>query len=111
MFDLDWGTKEFNALFRRILPTLFGYFDSTTPGFSDIPDEPDSIGMKKLEYSLPYILLEKCRKTYSLVDATHPSSRSYKQYLAGDKGKNAGFRAKTLFLGVYSQHYHTIFTR
>jgi hypothetical protein len=107
IFDLEWGTKEFNAFLRGLLPTIFNYFDSTIPGFKEIPDEPDETGVKKVDYVLPYLVLEKVRKSYHLIDATHPSGETYREYLAGDKSKGAGFRAKTLFLGMYCHSSHS----
>jgi len=88
-----------NAYLRLQFPTLFGHFDSTIPGFQDIPDEPDSTGLKRLDYQLPYVLLKKNRKVYSLVDETHPIAMTYQEYLAGERTKSAGFKAKTLYLG------------
>ena len=81
---------------------LFGYFDSTVPGFKAIPDEPDSVGIEEGKYRLPYALLEKARMAYSITEPTHPLGAWYKEHLSGDKGKGAGFRAKTLFLGEHS---------
>lgn len=88
-----------NAFLRPHFPVLFGHFDSTIPGFRDIPDEPDSAGLKKLDYQLPYVLLKKERKNYSVIDKTHPTATSYQEHLTGEKNKTAGFKAKTLFLG------------
>lgn len=102
-FQLDWGTKQFNAFLRHQFPQLFAYFDSINPGFKAIPDEPDTVGMKRIEYSLPYVLLQKVRKNYLVVDNTHPAALEYKTYLSGDGG-NAGFRAKGIFIG---EHLHS----
>lgn len=99
VFQLDWGTKQLNAFLRTLLPGLFAYFDSVTPGFRAIQDEPDDIGTKRIDYSLPYILLHKIRKKYFVVDEAHPIGATYKDNLAGDQTKGAGFRAKSLFLG------------
>lgn len=98
IFQLDWGSKQFNTFLRRLFPVLFTHFDSISPGFKLIPDEPDTIGMKKIEYSLPYVLLQKIRKNYFIVDDAHPIATKYKAYLSGDT-TNAGFRAKSIFIG------------
>lgn len=98
VFQLEWGTKQFNAFLRRLFPALFDYFDTTTPGFKTIPDEPDTSGMKRIEYSLPYVLLQKDYRKYNVVDDTHPIGAKYKEFLSGD-GSNAGFRAKGIFIG------------
>ncbi|KAF9643389.1 hypothetical protein BDM02DRAFT_3191711 [Thelephora ganbajun] len=96
-FQLSWGTKQFNAFLRRLFPVLFTYFDTVSPGFKYIPDEPDNIGMKRIEYLLPYVLLEKDYRKYNIVDDTHPTATKYKEALSGD-GTNAGFRAKGIFI-------------
>lgn len=101
--ELSWGTKQANAFFRLHFPDLFNHFDSTIPGFQDIPNEPDSTGLRKLDYQLPYILLEKNRKIYRLVDETHPTVETYQEYLTSGKTKTAGFKAKTLFFGEHIQ--------
>ena len=100
IFRLEWGSKQFNAFLRQLFPILFAHFDSISAGFKSIPDEPDTIGMRKIEYSPPYVLLQKVRKNYHLVNDTHPIATTYKTYLSGDTG-NAGFRAKSLYLGEY----------
>lgn len=100
VFQLDWGTKQFNAFLRRLFPTLFAYFDTITPDFGILPDEPDSTGIKRIEYSLPYILLQKEYRKYKIVDDTHPIATKYKECLSGDIS-NAGFRAKGIFIGWY----------
>lgn len=100
IFQLDWGSKQFNAFLRRLFPVLFAHFDSIAPGFKSIPDEPDTTGMKRIEYSLPYVLLQKIRKNYNVVDDAHPVAMKYKAYLSGDAA-NAGFRAKSIFIGEY----------
>ena len=102
---LSWGTKQVNAFLRVHFPVLFGYFNTTVPRFQDIPDEPDSVGMKKLNYQLPYILLKKNRKNYSLVDESHPTAETYQEYLAG-ANRTAGFKAKTLYLGESTSSEH-----
>lgn len=98
IFQLDWGTKQFNAFLRRQLPAIFTYFDSISPGFNSVPDELDTHGVKRIDYSLPYVLLQKSRKNYQVVDDTHPVATKYKAHLSGDT-TNAGFRAKSIFLG------------
>jgi len=97
--QLDWGAKQINAFLRSLFPVLFGHFDSTIPGFQDIPDEPDSTGLKKLNYQLPYVLLEKNRRSYRLVDETHPTAEMYQEHMTSGKTKTAGFRSKILFFG------------
>ena len=97
IFQLDWGTKQFNAFLRRQFPALFSHFDSVLQAFNSIPDEPDALGMKRIEYSLPYVLVQKIRKSYLVVDDTHLDAKKYKSYLSGDT-TNAGFRAKSIFL-------------
>lgn len=101
VFQLDWGTKQFNTFLRQLFPALFSYFDTIAPGFKSIPDEPDTVGMKRIEYSLPYVLLRKEYRKYHIVDDTHPIGTKYKEYISGDTS-NAGFRAKGLFIGEYS---------
>jgi len=54
--------------------------------------------MKRIEYTLPYVLLQKMRKNYHIVDDTHPVATMYKANLSGDT-TSAGFRAKSIFLG------------
>ena len=103
IFQLEWGSKQFNAFLRSLFPILFAHFDSISTGFKSVPDEPDATGMRKIEYSLPYVLLQKMRKNYYLVDDTHPVATTYKTYLSGDMA-GAGFRAKSLFLGAYLCH-------
>ena len=98
VFQLDWGTKQFNPFLRHLLPVLFTHFDTITPGFKSIPDEPDTTGIKQIEYSLPYVLLQKEYRKYKIVDNTHPVATKYKECLSGDVS-NAGFRAKGLFIG------------
>lgn len=98
VFQLSWGTKQFNAFLRRLFPTLFGHFDTIDPGFEDIPDELDSIGVRRIEFSLPYLLLKKEYRKYTIVDDTHPTAARYKEALSGE-GTNAGFRAKSIFIG------------
>lgn len=100
VFQLDWGAKQFNSFLRRLLPTLFCHFDSITPGFDSIPDEPDNVGMRRIEYSLPYVLLEKAYRKYHIVDDTHPVATKYKEALSGD-GTNAGYKNKSIFIGEY----------
>ncbi|KAF9642217.1 hypothetical protein BDM02DRAFT_3193673 [Thelephora ganbajun] len=97
IFQLNWGTKQFNAFLCCLFPALFTYFDTIAPGFKTIPDEPDNIGMKRIEYMLPYVLLEKEYRRYNIIDDMHPVATRYKEALSGD-GSNAGFRAKAIFI-------------
>jgi hypothetical protein len=107
VFQLDWGTKQFNAFLRRLFPLLFAHFDSILPGFGDILDEPDSAGLKRIEFSLPYVLLAKQYRKYNIVDDTHPAAIKYKECLSGD-GNNSGFRNKGIFIGAFpSCDHHT----
>ena len=89
-----------NAFLRRLFPTLFAHFDTIAPGFKAIPDEPDTTGMKRIEYSLPYVLLRKDYRKYHIVDDTHPTTTKYKECISGDTS-TAGFRAKGIFIGEY----------
>jgi len=57
--------------------------------------------MKRIDCSLPYVLLQKIRKKYYVVDEVHPIGIIYKDNLAREKTKGAGFRVKSLFLGKY----------
>lgn len=100
VFQIEWGTKQFNAFLRRLFPKLFDYFDTLSPVFKDIPDEPDTAGMKRIAYSLPYVLLQKEYRKYTIVDETHPVGAKYKEFLSGD-GSNSGFRTKSIFIGEY----------
>lgn len=100
--ELGWGAKQVNAFLRLHFPALFGHFDSTIPGFQSIPNEPDSTGLRKLDYQLPYALLEKNRKAYRLVDETHPTAETYQEHLTSGKTKATGYKAKTLYLGACS---------
>ena len=98
VFQLDWGTKQFNAFLRHLFPRLFNYFDTLSPGFKDILDESDTTGIKRIEYSLPYVLLQKQYRKYTVVDDTHPVGARYKEFLSGD-GSNSGFQMKGIFIG------------
>jgi hypothetical protein len=98
VFQLDWGTKQFNAFLRRLFPVLFAYFDKVDTSFKTIRDEPDTIGKKRIDYVLPYVLLKKEYRKYRIIDDTHPNAVKYKDALSGE-GTNAGFRAKSIFIG------------
>lgn len=112
-FQLDWGTKQFNAFLRNLFPRLFAYLGTTNPGFATLPNEPDTAGKKRVEYSLPYVLLFKVRKKYTVIDTTHPNAVKYMDVANGLKDsrledgqkdgskKSASFRAKSLFFGAY----------
>src|SRR5258705_8778073 len=73
-----------------------------SPGFKGIVDEPDPIGMKHIEYSLPYVLLVQDYRKYNIVNDTHPVATKYKECLSGE-GANAGFRVKSIFIGEHAQ--------
>ena len=121
-FPLEWGTKQFNAFLRDLFPRLFEYLGTTNPSFATLPNEPDATGKRRVEYSLPYVLLFKVRKNYSVVDATHPSAVKYMEVANGLKDglkdggpedgqkdgsrKNSSFRTKSLFFGVYPPPCH-----
>jgi len=115
-FQLEWGTKQFNAFLRDLFPRLFDYLGTTNPGFAALPNEPDTTGKRRVEYSLPYVLLFKVRKNYSVVDATHPNAAKYMEVANGLKDgedgqkdgsrKNSSFRAKSLFFGTYLTPSH-----
>ena len=57
--------------------------------------------MKRIKYSLPYVLLEKDYRKYKIVDDTHPVATTYKEHLSGD-GANASFKVKGIHLGEYA---------
>jgi len=94
------------------------------PDVATLPNEHDAMGKKWVEYSLPYVLLFKVRKNYSIVDATHPGAVKYMEVANGLKDgpkdghpedgqrdgsrKNSSFRTKSLFFGAYS---HSITSR
>lgn len=100
IFQIEWGTKQFNAFLCHLFPKLFDYFDTLSPNFQNIPDEADTTGVKRIAYSLPYVLLHKEYRKYSLVDDTHPVGARFKEFLSGD-GSNSGFRTKSIFIGEY----------
>jgi len=114
-FQLEWGTKQFNDFLRNLFPRLFTYLGTTNPGFATLPNESDATGKRRVEYSLPYVLLFKVRKNYSVVDATHPNATKYMEVANGLKDgpsshpedgqkdgskKTASFRVKSLFFGA-----------
>ena len=99
-FQLDWGTKQFNAFLHRLFPTLFTYFDTINSDFKTLPDEPDNVGIKRIKYSLPYVLLKKEYRKYKIVGDGHPAGIKYKEALSSE-GANAGFRAKSIFIGKH----------
>jgi hypothetical protein len=103
VFPTTWGTKQFNAFLRDHFPKLFNHFESTNPGIKTLPDEPDNIGTKKIDYTLPYILLKKDRKKYHLVDIAHPTAAQYKVHTTGERG-SGGFRSKGIFLSAHLLH-------
>ncbi|KAF9642708.1 hypothetical protein BDM02DRAFT_3192806 [Thelephora ganbajun] len=99
IFQLEWGSKQFHAFLRRLFPKLFNYLDGISPGLNALSDEPDDIGTRKINYTLPYALLQKDRKKYHLVDATHPTALTYREYTSNEKG-TSGFRSKGIFLVI-----------
>ena len=62
-----------------------------TPGFKTIPNEPDDIGLRCVNYTLPYILLKKERRKYHTVNETHPTTGTYVESMSGSQAKSAGF--------------------
>jgi hypothetical protein len=70
-----------------------------TPGFKAIPNEPDGVGIRRVEYTLPYILVKKDRMKYEIIDNAHPTAEVYDKMLSGGKAGKPGFRARTLFFG------------
>ena len=46
-----------------------------TPGFKTIPNEPDDLGLRCVNYTLPYILLKKEWRKCHTVDETHLTVR------------------------------------
>jgi len=101
VFQLDWGTKEFNAFLRRIFPQLFGYLGIVNSHVLTVEQEPDNNGRKRIDYSWPYVLLKKDRKRYEAIDNTHPIATTFRDNLSGDNA-HSSFRGKGIFLGVYS---------
>ena len=117
MFQLGWGTKQFNAFLHNLFPKLFAYLGTTNPGFAALPDKSDKNGMMWVEYSLPYVLLFKVRKTYSIINTTHPDATKYMEVVNGLKDsprvsnledgqkdssrKSSSFWAKSIFFGEY----------
>jgi len=108
-FQLKWGTKQFNAFLCDLFPRLFAYLGTTDPSFATLPNEPNATGKKRVEHSLPYVLLFKVRKKYSMVDAMHPNVIKYMEVANGHledsqkdgSKKNLSFRMKSLFFGMY----------
>ena len=99
VFQLGWGTKEFNGLLRTLFPALFGYLGTAYPHVLTMEGQPDDVGPKRIHYSWPYVLLKKIRKRYEAVDCTHPTVLVYRDNLSGDK-TNSSFRGKALYLGA-----------
>lgn len=99
VFQLGWGTKEFNGLLRTLFPALFGYLATAYPHVLTMEGQPDDVGPKRIHYSWPYVLLKKIRKRYEAVDCTHPTALVYRDNLSGDK-TNSSFRGKALYLGA-----------
>lgn len=99
VFQLGWGTKEFNAFLRDHFPHLFQYLGATNPEVLTMESQPDDVGPKRIHYSWPYVLLRKDRKKYETVDSTHPTALIYRDNLSGD-GTHSSFRGKAIYLGV-----------
>ena len=71
-----------------------------SPGLNALSDEPDSIGTRKIDYMLPYVLFQKDRKKYHLVDTTHLAALKYREYTSNKEG-SSGFCSKGMFLGTH----------
>jgi len=99
VFQLDWGTKEFNHFLRARFQRLFEYLGTINPYVMDIEGQPDDVGPKRINYSWPYILLKKIRKRYEAVDITHPTALTYRDNMSGDT-TNSSFRGKAIYLGM-----------
>lgn len=98
-FQLEWGTKQFNHFLRTLFPTLFSYLGTSNQHILQVKNESDDTGIKRIDYSWPYILLQKVRKKYIAVDHTHPTASTYRDNLSGG-GTNSSFRVKAIFLGM-----------
>ena len=59
VFQLTWGAKEFNSFLRDLFPALFMYLGQKNPKVLEIGKEPDNVGVKRINYSWPYVLLSK----------------------------------------------------
>ena len=106
IFQLDWGTKEFNGFLRTLFPTMFQYLGTVNPYVTSIKSEPDDIGPKRIHYSWPYVLLRKDRKKYEAVDCMHPTALTYQDNLSGDNS-HLSFRGKAIYLGTSLLPYIT----
>ena len=98
---MEWGTKEFNHFLRTLFPGLFRYLGTLNQHVQLIKNEADDTGVKRINYTWPYILLRKDRKKYEAVDHTHPSGSVYRDNLSGGSA-HASFRGKAIFLGTHS---------
>ena len=96
---MEWGTKQFNHFLRTLFPTLFRYLGTFNRHVLQVKNEPDDTGIKRIDYSWPYILLQKDRKKYVAVDHMHPTGSSYRDNLSGGS-THASFRGKAIFLGT-----------
>lgn len=99
VFQLDWGTKEFNGFLRNHFQRLFGYLGTINPHVATLEGQPDDVGKKRIHYSWPYVLLKKNRKRYETIDITHPTALTYRDNLSGDT-INSSFRGKAIYLGM-----------
>jgi hypothetical protein len=99
VFHPGWGTKEFNNFLRNHFPAVFRHLGTFNQHVLQVKGEPDDFGIKRIEYSWPYILLRKDRKKYVAVDNTHPTGSVYRDNLSGG-GTHASFRGKAIFLGM-----------
>ena len=61
--------------------------------------ESDDVGLKRIHYSWPYVLLKKDRKKYEAVDCTHPTASVYQDNLSGDS-THSSFRGKAIYIGM-----------
>jgi len=99
IFQLDWGTKEFNSFLRTLFPTLFEYLGTINPYVLSIGSQADDVGPKRIHYFWPYVLLMKARRKYEAVDSTHPTASTYRDNLSGDS-THSSFRGKAIFIGA-----------
>ena len=99
VFQVEWGTKQFNHFLRNLFPTLFRYLGTLNRHVEHIKNEADDTGAKRINYTWPYILLRKDRKKYEAVDQTHPLGAVYCDNLSGGSA-HASFCRKAIFLGM-----------
>lgn len=99
IFQREWGTKQFNHFLRNLFSVLFQYLGTFNQHVLQVANEPDNVGLKRIDYSWPYVLLQKDRKKYDAVDHTHPTGVIFRDNLSG-RSSGASFRGKGIFLGT-----------